>query len=65
MGTSGRTGSRIDDTTVPLVACAVCAKRMGRDVAKQAETPQHSVYLCSDACLQRWHAEHGREANAR
>ena len=65
MERSGRMGSSIDDTTVPLVACEVCLKRMGKDVAKQAETPHYTAYFCSDECLQRWHAQHGREVNAR
>lgn len=63
MRTSGRIASGIDDTTVPLVACEVCLKRLGKDAAKQADTPHYVAYFCSDACLQRWHAQHGRDAN--
>jgi len=57
--------SSIDDTTVPLVSCEVCLKRVAKDVAPQADAPNYVAYFCSETCLQRWHAQHGRDAAAR
>jgi len=61
MGTASRMGSSIDDTTVPLVICEVCLKRVAKDVARQAEAPHYTAYFCSDQCLERWHAQHGSD----
>jgi len=57
-------GSSIDDTTVPLVSCEVCLRRVAKDVAPQAETPNYTAYFCSDQCLERWHVQHGRDKPA-
>jgi hypothetical protein len=59
-----RIGSSIDDTTVPLVSCEVCLKRVAKDVAPQAEAPNYVAYFCSETCLQRWRAQHGQDAAA-
>jgi hypothetical protein len=59
MSTASRMGSRIDDTTVPLVICEVCLKRVAKDMTRQAETPNYVAYFCSDECWDRWHAQHG------
>lgn len=64
MNTASRMGSRIDDTTVPLVICEVCLKRVAKDMTRQAETPNYRAYFCSDQCWDRWHAQHGGESSA-
>lgn len=61
MSTASRMGSRIDDTTVPLVACEVCLKRVAKDVARHAEAPHYVAHFCSDSCWERWQAQHGRD----
>ncbi len=62
MSSASKMGSRIDDTTVPLVICEVCLKRAAKDMTRQAETPNYVAYFCSDKCWDRWHAQHGRDS---
>ena len=54
---------RIDDTTVPLVSCEMCLKRVAKDLATQAEAPNYTAYFCGAQCLQRWKLQHGRESS--
>lgn len=61
MGTASKMGSRVDDTTVPLVICEVCLKRVAKDVTRQADTPHYVAYFCSNRCWERWFAQHGRD----
>ena len=55
--------SRIDDTTVPLVSCEMCLKRVAKDVAESAEAATYTAYFCGAQCLQRWRAKTGQRSN--
>lgn len=58
---ASKMGSRIDDTTVPLVICEVCLKRCAKDVARHAEAPHYTAYFCSDPCWEHWQTQHGSD----
>lgn len=46
--------SRIDDTTIPLVSCAECLKRIPKDEAQSSEAADYVAYFCGLDCYQKW-----------
>ncbi len=46
--------TRLDDTTVPLVVCAECMKRIPKDTAQSAEAADYVAYFCGLDCFQKW-----------
>jgi len=51
--------SRLDDTTVPLVVCAACRKRLPKDDAQIVESEGEEIYFCNATCLAQWRAGTG------
>jgi hypothetical protein len=49
--------TRIDDTTVPLVACEECLKRIPKDEAQVSEAADYVAYFCGLDCFQKWRAK--------
>jgi len=46
--------TRLDDTTVPLVVCGECFKRIPKDTAQSAEAADYVAYFCGLDCFQKW-----------
>ena len=51
--------SRLDDTTVPLVVCEQCRKRLPKDEAHRLEASDDEIYFCGTGCLAQWRVRSG------
>lgn len=53
--------SRLDDTTVPLVVCEQCRKRLPKDEAQRLEIADDEIYVCGADCLAQWRVRTGAD----